>query len=227
MTQERHLPIAHIRATFSAAVESIGGTISDFYEDDTRLFLRSVMPKLREVGVDDRVQAGIALRVANQEVDIDPYIFRLVCTNGAILAQVLSTHQIEHAADLALPELDAGIRHLVELCSAEEIFVNAVQQMRSARNTDASMMLRLLTRMAQQSHAMPERVLQSILNRWTHAADTSRFGLMNAITAEARETRDPAARWGLEELGGQIGILVASDPKKPKPEHQSLELVAN
>ena len=42
---------------------------------------------------------------------------------------------------------------------------------------------------------------------------TTRFSLMNAITATARETRDAEQRWRLEELGGGIGAGLP--PKQP------------
>ena len=52
-----------------------------------------------------------------------------------------------------------------------------------------------------------------ILGRFTTEGDTSRFGLMNAVTSVARDTRDPELRWSLEKLGGGIpaAILPVSD----------------
>jgi hypothetical protein len=52
--------------------------------------------------------------------------------------------------------------------------------------------------------------MPSILERFVEGRDTSRFGLMNAITSVARDTRDPEVRWRLEEMGG--GIPAALSP---------------
>ena len=46
-------------------------------------------------------------------------------------------------------------------------------------------------------------------------SDRNRFGLMNAVTSVARDTRDPDARWRLEELGGGIGARLR--PRRPAP----------
>jgi hypothetical protein len=40
------------------------------------------------------------------------------------------------------------------------------------------------------------------------------FGFMNAVTAVARDTRDPETRWRLEELGGAVPLV---RPTRPKP----------
>jgi hypothetical protein len=42
--------------------------------------------------------------------------------------------------------------------------------------------------------------------------DRSPFGLANAVTAVARDTRDPDLRWNLEEFGGAV---VATVPRHP------------
>jgi hypothetical protein len=34
--------------------------------------------------------------------------------------------------------------------------------------------------------------------------DQSAFGVLNAVTSLARDTRDPETRWQLEELGGAL-----------------------
>jgi hypothetical protein len=50
-------------------------------------------------------------------------------------------------------------------------------------------------------------MVRDILRRYEQGQDRSRFGLMNAVTSAARDTRDPELRWGLEELGGGIPAL--------------------
>ena len=52
---------------------------------------------------------------------------------------------------------------------------------------------------------------QQTVNRITDQfkfEDDTMFGLMNAVTAVARETQDPALQWELEKLGGRFLALV-------------------
>jgi hypothetical protein len=51
------------------------------------------------------------------------------------------------------------------------------------------------------------QVAQSILGKFASEGDRSGFGLMNAVTATARDTADPELRWRLEELGGGVAAL--------------------
>ena len=43
----------------------------------------------------DRVQGGVALRATEDDVWVHPYVFRQVCTNGAIIARATQTLHIE------------------------------------------------------------------------------------------------------------------------------------
>ena len=45
-----------------------------------------------------------------------------------------------------------------------------------------------------------------VVERYFLGEDRSRYGLMNAVTAVARDTRDPEIRWGLEEFGGGLAV---------------------
>jgi hypothetical protein len=44
------------------------------------------------------------------------------------------------------------------------------------------------------------------MDQLIRTGDTTLFGLANAVTATARETRDPELKWDLEEFGGGIAI---------------------
>jgi hypothetical protein len=57
------------------------------------------------------------------------------------------------------------------------------------------------------------RTLATILERFDIGADRTRFGVMNAVTSVARDTRDPDEKWRLEELGGSIGACLL--PRQP------------
>jgi hypothetical protein len=94
--------------------------------------------------------------------------------------------------------------------------------MRNASSVNGTDMM--LNMMAMLAHLPPRtrtQVMESVLGQFTSGGDSSRFGLMNALTATARETRDPELRWRLEEFGG--GIPVYRTPRLPR-DNASLEM---
>src|SRR4051812_31388355 len=75
-----------LRIAFDDEVRTAGGHICDAYHDvdASRLFVRAVLPLDLDVRTRDRVQGGVAMRATDQDVSVHPYIFRIVCRNGAI-----------------------------------------------------------------------------------------------------------------------------------------------
>jgi hypothetical protein len=186
---------------FSEEVAGAGGTVSDAYQDDGRLFARAVLPTPREVAPGDKLQGGVAMRATEQDVRVHPYVFRQVCRNGAISAQAIQTRIIERedAFDV-LPQ----VRDAVRECCCDEAFALATSQMRAARDAEADLTLNLMPMLSKLPRAHAARIVQDILAHFHRDKDRSRYGLMNAVTATARQSRDPDVRWRLEELGGAI-----------------------
>jgi hypothetical protein len=194
-----------IQALFLDEITARGGHVSDTFHDGKRLFLRSVFPRALEVRPADRMQGGVALRAVDEQIVVHPYVFRQVCTNGAIFAQAIGSCEIERvdlpAGEAVLSDLAFAIRS----CSEEEVFAENVNQMRMATSATWVSFMPLLSRMPGE---MGAAFLQQILERFP-SEDQSGFGFMNAVTSVARDTRDPEKRWRLEELGGGIAAQAA------------------
>src|SRR5262245_22651859 len=94
MAQMGGLTTDEIQAIFQEEISAASGTVTRSFNDGARLFLRSLLPRVREVRRSDEVQAGVALRATEQEICVHPYIFRLICANGAIMAQATQTERI-------------------------------------------------------------------------------------------------------------------------------------
>jgi hypothetical protein len=205
MALQRGLTTEEIQSVFQKEIAAAGGTVTDTYNDGTRLFTRSVLPRVREVRQKDQVQGGVALRATEREIYIHPYVFRLVCKNGAILARATQTQQIADLDRLTREESIPMLQAAIRACCVEEAFTVATEQMRTAATVAADrliMMARFLSRVAP---ADPQ-VATMIIKRFLDGGDRSRFGLMNAVTSVARDTRDPELRWRLEEAGGGIPV---------------------
>lgn len=199
------LTIADIKTLFAEEITAVGGTVSDTFEDAVRLFTRSILPPLMEVRKADQVQGGVALRADESSVCVHPYVFRLVCSNGAIIAHALQTRQIETDEFVTSEEAVSAIRDAIQDCSSAEAFTSAAEEIRAAGQSEVDAVLNLLplvTRLPSQAGA---EILTNIMARFLEdRRDRSRFALMNAVTSVARDTSDPELRWRLEELGGSI-----------------------
>jgi hypothetical protein len=222
---------ATVQRIFAEEIEAVGGTVSDAIEAGGWSFLRSVLPATRDVQPKDRLQAGVALRSSELEAWVHPYVFRQVCSNGAIFAHAIQSY---HLADLDLrspDEREALIREAVQVCRAPEAFEGAVAGMRAAMGQTveerhaleiASMMINLTRSPGHRSGAADRRLFEMVMRiteGFQQQPVRTRYTLMNAVTATARDTREPALRWRLEELGGAIasGLM----PKNPRMPHRA------
>jgi hypothetical protein len=106
------------------------------------------------------------------------------------------------------------VRLAVKLCASEDAFATAAGQMRRARgDADVNLMITLMPYLHHFAH-WPQ-MLERIVRQFTREEPT-RFGLVNAVTATARDTREPEVRWRLEELGGQLAALETPPPAMPR-----------
>jgi len=213
MSSSASLSTAEILAVFGEEIAARRGQVTDIFDDGERLLTRSVLPYVEEVRAGDRLQGGVALKKCEEGVWLHPYLFRLVCQNGAIVAQTLDSRFIE---DLLLQEQEAAvqaIREGVEACCDREVFAETMRKARSACEVEADLALNMLPLISRFSGPGNAGLLPQIMERFFQEPDQSRFGLANAITALARDTRDPDLRWDLEEFGG--GVAIGAVPSHP------------
>jgi hypothetical protein len=207
------LSTADVMGVFAEAIADRGGRVADTFDDGRRLFARSVLPEVREVRPGDKVQGGVAVKATDEGVCLYPYVFRLVCTNGAIIAETLGATEVD---DVELQDVYSGrqaVRDAVEDCSGPEVFASTVRRMRSAAAAEVDLALNLMPLATRFAGFGNGDVLTQILDRFFRDGDRSQFGLANAVTSLARDTRDPTLRWDLEEFGG--GLAVGLVPARP------------
>jgi hypothetical protein len=204
MPLHEFLTTAAIKALFAEEITGAGGVVSDTFDDGTRLFTRSILPRVQKVWAADQVQGGVALRAGEREAWVHPYVFRLVCRNGAIWAHALQTCHIRGDEFATAEEASGAVRAAVRACCAEEAFTAAAEEIRSARTAEVDLALNLLPFISRLPAAAGAQALRAIMERFFQEGDRSRFALMNAVTSVARDTPDPELRWRLEELGGGI-----------------------
>ena len=203
------ITIPELRTTFIAAIEAAGGALHDQFEDAERLLIRATLPWMADVRPDDPIQGGVAMRTTLHEAVVLPYIVRKVCVNGAIAPQAVETQRVARLHELPAAVARERVREAVELSARRDFFAKFTSDVRATVGGELlnppSMLIALLREQSRSANG-PEFVaaFTTIYAKLTRGRDHSRFGLMNAITAIARDTRDPDTRWRLEELGGAV-----------------------
>jgi hypothetical protein len=112
-----------------------------------------------------------------------------------------------------LEEGTAMLREAVAECAAEHVFTSSMRRVRTAANSGVDHLLNLMPHLVHFQGSGMQQFVAEILDRFWSDGDHTRFGLMNAVTSLARDTRDPEDRWRLEELGGSIGARL----RPPRP----------
>ena len=207
------LTTGRILGAFSEGIAGRGGRVTDSFDDGRRLFARSVLPREEEVRPKDRVQGGVALKATAEGVWLLPYVFRQVCRNGAIMAKTVASRSLGALQELESETAIERIHEGIVACSAPQVFLDNVRRMRTAGEVRADLALNMLPMLSQLSKSVGAEVLSHILDLFFRDGDQSQFGLANAVTAVARETRDPDVRWNLEEFGG--GVCARAIPRHP------------
>jgi len=199
------LTTREIEEIFAEEIAAAGGSVSNTFDDGNRLFMRAILAAECEVKARDHVQGGVAIRATERDIWVHPYVFRQVCQNGAIIAHATETRHLERAEFESDPEeaFIAALREAVQACCAQEAFETAADLMRSSVESEVDIALMLMP-MLSRLPALAADLLGSIMDRFFEGRDNSRFGLMNAVTSVARDTRDPELRWQLEKIGGGI-----------------------
>jgi hypothetical protein len=204
MTQE-------ILEAFREEISAREGKVTETFHQAGQLFVRSVFPEAEEIRARDKVRGGVALRATDTVAWVYPYVFRLVCKNGAIMAHAAEGREIPNLDTVPTFEAVSQVREAVESCCETNAFAAAAEQMRTAAQHPFDDILSMMPFLSRMSSLAPE-LTQQIFERFYHDNDRTRYGLMNAVTSVARDTRDHVTRWRLEELGGQIAVVQPVGP---------------
>ena len=211
---------SQVAAVFAEEIKIAGGNVADVFEDKELLFARSVLPEFMEAAPNDRLQPGVAVRASDSDIVVHPYIFRLVCSNGAIMARALHSRRLVRDGwfldDLSESDLETTLRVAIRQCCHREAFAAPIARMRSASDVAADMAITFSAYMTSHRRAISRTTMREVLLRYGQSEDRSMYGLLNAVTSLARDTRDPETKWRLQELGGEIAYWPPRRPKTPR-----------
>lgn len=226
-----------IEKVFRAEIQTASGKVSSSSRDVKQFIGRSILPGLVDVrpsdptspqrepdrrtqilvrgsvALPDHVQRGVAIRATTEEVWVAPYFFRLICKNGAVLSQTLQARHIALSELSGRAEAEYAIGKAIRDCCNDESFVKAADQLRAAHEQpidEAALRASLSARIAP---PVGTALLGLIRGQLIQQGARTRFVLINAVTAVARDLPNPDLRWRLEEFGG--GLLVVEIPPPP------------
>jgi len=200
-----------ILEVFTEKISACEGKVTETFHQPGLLLVRSVFAQGEEIRAGDKVQGGVALRATDTAAWVYPYVFRLVCKNGAIMAHATEGREIPNLGSVPVFEAVSLVSESVESCCERNVFATAAEQMRTAAQQPVDAMLSMMPFLAQVSSLAPEFARQ-VVERFFRENDRTRYGFMNAVTSVARDTRDHVTRWRLEELGGQVAVMQPAEP---------------
>jgi hypothetical protein len=192
---------------------------------DRRLYIKALSPKLYgDVKVGDRIQAGVLIQ--NSEIGcgrllVAPLAYRLVCKNGLVVNELAAkrNHVGRRATENDLT--DSGIysretvmmdvatflmkaRDAVKYSLTEAGFGGIVNQMKLAAGIKIEDVEGAIENVTGR-YSLSNDESAAVLRRMVDGGDTSRYGLVNAITAAAHlDVSDYDRSVELEAVGGQL-----------------------
>ena len=220
------------QVAIKALLQQEGVQIMSCAVTETRLYIKAVFPKVEgEVKKGDLVQAGVA--ISNSEVGlgavkIEPLVYRLVCTNGMILndSRYMARHlggRIAETDDVREMLTDESVRadDTAVMLKVRDVINGSFDQVRFQRQIE--LMQGATERKIEGNPAEAVKLLAkkqsfnqfeegSVLRNLIEGADLSQWGLLNAVTATAKEdtlSYDRATE--LEALGGSMLLMPANE----------------
>lgn len=200
---------------------------------EQKMYIRAIFPQITgEVGVGDVFQSGIAIsnsEVGRGMVKIEPLVYRLVCKNGLTMpdrsfkarhvgSRIMNEDGIfEMLSDEAIRADDHAIllkvRDVVKASFDQTRFIQHLDMLRDAKDDrihgDVVEGIKVLGK----AKGFNEFEQSNILRHLIEGGDTSRYGVLNAVTRSAQDVGSYDRSYEIEAIGGEILVM---EPKEWK-----------
>lgn len=192
--------------------------------DYNKMYVKAATPRLtREVKRGDVVQFGVCLsnsEVGQGSVKVEPFIYRLVCTNGMVVpdAALKRFHvgrmadELEAAAEVFKDETRAAddrafmlkLRDVLEASFKQEAFDGLVSRMIESADQPIVKPVAKVVEVVTQRWRLTEGQGESVLQHLAGGGDLTRWGLINALTRTAEDQTAYDQAHAFERLGGEL-----------------------
>jgi len=190
---------------------------------DEKMYLKVINKNVEAaIAVGDPVQAGFILsngEIGNSSISVEPFIYRLVCTNGLILKdkKQRKNHAGRSAENNDLYAIDTiqaiddafklKVRDLVRNAISISTFQEAVADMQGAKSNPITGSPVKAVEVTAKSIGLSENESGLVLKHLIDAGDLSQFGMLNAVTRTAEDIESYDRATEVERLGSNILYL--------------------
>lgn len=228
-------PMDNVDLTLNAVIPAFGN-VSDLKFDcqitDTRMYIKAVTPKIQgEIRKGDVVEAGVMVRnseVGHSSLSIEPFINRLVCTNGLVLNDLAmrkfhtgkrNVHLTE-AQELLLSDrtrmmqdatLWAEIRDLITATTNQASFNSLIRPMQEAAGNKIEGKPQAAVEVVVDWYGFNDDQQAQMLDNLIKGKDFTHWGIVNAVTAMAHDEEDYDYATELQSIGGELLQLEKKD----------------
>lgn len=230
-------PMDNVDLTTNAILPAFGNVnelLFDCQITETRLYVKAVTPKVQgEIVKGDVVQAGVMIRnseVGHSSLSIEPFINRLVCTNGLIMPDygVRKFHtgkrnlELNEAQELMLSDktrmmqdatLWSQIRDIITATTTQASFNSMIKPMQEAAGRKIESKPTDAVEVVAEWYGFSEEQQTEMLNNLITGNDFSQWGIVNAVTAMAHTETDYDYATELQSIGGELLTLEKKDLK--------------
>lgn len=195
---------------------------------DSKLYVTALAPRTEaEVKLGDVVTAGV--RITNSEVGagalkVEPLIYRLVCTNGMVVAKPIRKFHVGRAEDDAetltvlsdetLKKTDeaffAQMGDVVRAAVSESQFLAVVDQLKEAMTGQKIEKPIAAMEVLQDRYSLSDGEKESVFSHLISGGDLTAFGTLNAVTRAAQDVASYDRSMELEQVGGAILDIAGS-----------------
>ena len=197
------------------------GVVKRCHISDTRLYVQVNVPHQEaEIRRGDRVIQGLIL--SNSEVGasaftVEPFLYRLVCSNGLIAPHSLSRIHLgsrneegellsDTTIDLEKELLKSKVTDIVNSVFDEEVFLKWVDQLKETTEVHIPSPTTTLDK-AFDSFNLFDDLKPKVLDEMIREGDNSQYGLVNALTAVARDVPNFEDMITIERVAGEISTM--------------------
>lgn len=191
---------------------------------DERFYLRAVFPRMEaEIKVGEPVQWGVQIRnseVGAAQFAIESFLLVLACTNGMVVAKVMSARHVgKRLGDNLSDEAVKADDHAFWLAARDELrasldetaFQAVVSKLRESTEGEKIASPIAATKRLASTFSLSEEEHEAVLLNLSQKGDMSRWGALNAVTATAHTVENFDRGVELEEMGWAIAELPRRD----------------
>ena len=195
---------------------------------ESRMYIKAVNPRLQaEVSPGDIVQAGVIIsnsEVGLGSVNIQPLIYRLVCSNGMVVNEASArrnhvgrvTDSEENFSVYSQATLDAEdkafvmkIQDTVRAAVEEARFAQVVGKMQEAKAAQMDTHdVPAVVKLASKEFHITDSESTGVLQRLIESNDLTLYGLSNAVTRHSQDVESYDRASELESIGYSILTMV-------------------